>query len=82
MVLMISLWFLKLNKNPDAYPESELIIFNRWGDVLYKVTPYNNNWDGKNSQGNPLPEGTYYYVLRLDTREGEVIRGDITILRR
>ncbi|MEM1119024.1 MAG: gliding motility-associated C-terminal domain-containing protein [Bacteroidota bacterium] len=67
---------------PDAFPDSELVVFNRWGDVLYQASPYNNDWAGTNNNGDLLLEGTYYYVLRLDTREGETIKGDITILRR
>ncbi len=63
------------------FPRSELIIFNRWGDVVYSASPYNNDWGGKSTGGRDLPEGTYYYVLRLDTVEGEVMKGDITILR-
>ncbi len=72
----------QIERNPDGYPESELIIFNRWGDVLYRATPYDNNWDGLNNKGENLVEGTYYYVLRLNTREGEFMKGDITIIRR
>ncbi|MFK7979557.1 MAG: gliding motility-associated C-terminal domain-containing protein, partial [Saprospiraceae bacterium] len=63
------------------FPRSELIIFNRWGDVVFSASPYNNDWGGKSTSGTDLPEGTYYYVLRLDTVEGEVMKGDITILR-
>ena len=63
------------------FPRSELIIFNRWGDIVFNASPYNNDWGGKSNGGVDLPEGTYYYVLRLDTVEGEVMKGDITILR-
>lgn len=63
------------------FPRSELIIFNRWGDIVFRASPYNNDWGGKSNSGTDLPEGTYYYVLRLDTVEGEVMKGDITILR-
>ena len=72
----------QIELNPDAYPDSEMIIFNRWGDEVFSASPYLNDWDGNNNSGNPIPEGTYYYVLRLDTSEGELIRGDITIVRR
>jgi len=70
-----------IEQQPDAYPNSEIIIFNRWGDIVYQAAPYENDWNGNNNTGNPIVEGTYYYVLRLDTREGEVIKGDVTILR-
>ena len=63
------------------FPKSEMIIFNRWGDVVYSASPYNNDWGGKSNSGVDLPEGTYYYVLRLDIVEGEVMKGDVTILR-
>lgn len=64
------------------YPKNEMIIFNRWGDVLYEQSPYVTPWNGsENNNGKILPEGTYYYVFRLDARQGKIYRGDITILR-
>ena len=66
---------------PDKYPDSELLIFNRWGDVVYRAKPYQNNWDGTNKLGLPLPDGTYYYLLNLDLQNGLIFKGDITILR-
>jgi gliding motility-associated-like protein/uncharacterized repeat protein (TIGR01451 family) len=44
----------------EGYDRAELIIFNRWGNEVYKSDNYKNTWDG---QG--LNEGTYYYILRL-----------------
>lgn len=66
---------------PDKYPNNSLIIFNRWGDIVYESQPYNNDWDGVNASGSPLPDGTYYYILRLEIGSGNIIRGDITIIR-
>ena len=71
----------QLLNNPDDFPDNELMIFNRWGDILFQAKPYNNDWDGKNISGKDLPEGTYYYVLRLDIGAGNIQKGDITILR-
>ncbi|MEZ4987297.1 MAG: gliding motility-associated C-terminal domain-containing protein [Saprospiraceae bacterium] len=65
----------------DEFPDNELIIFSRWGDILYQAKPYNNDWTGVNQSGEPVPEGTYYYVLRLNISRGEIVRGDITIIR-
>ncbi|MFN7117046.1 MAG: gliding motility-associated C-terminal domain-containing protein [Saprospiraceae bacterium] len=73
--------FDELRINPDQYPDNELIVFNRWGDVVYTARPYANNWDGTNDTGQNLPEGTYYYILRLNISEGVIIRGDVTIVR-
>jgi large repetitive protein len=63
------------------YKDNELVIFNRWGDVLFKVKSYQNDWEGRTVSGEPLPEGTYYYVLRLNVNDGKIYKGDITILR-
>lgn len=37
---------------------SKLVIFNRWGRIVYESKDYKNDWDGGN-----LPDGTYFYVL-------------------
>lgn len=47
-----------------------LLIWNRWGDIVFKSDHYENNWDGtcKTSlcMGNgTLPEGTYFYKLEV-----------------
>ena len=65
----------------EKYPGNELIVFNRWGDIVYRSKPYNNDWSGNNQSGLPLPEGTYYYVLRLNINDGKVLKGDVTILK-
>ncbi len=66
---------------PDNFPDNELIVFNRWGDIVFQAQPYMNNWDGTTENGNPLPDGTYYYILRLDISEGLIYKGHITILK-
>lgn len=46
------------------YPENDVTIINRWGDVVYKASPYNNDWYGT-WNGKKLPEATYYYILKI-----------------
>lgn len=60
------------------FPEHRLIIFNRWGNEIFKSTNYQNNWNGSN-----LGEGTYYYVLELKLHTGhwETFKGFVTIIR-
>ncbi len=70
-----------LNNPPDKFPDNELIIFNRWGDIVYQARPYNNDWRGTNQSGKDLPQGTYYYILRLSIANGDIIRGNVTILK-
>jgi gliding motility-associated-like protein len=70
-----------LVQNPNDYVNNEFLVFNRWGDVVYEAKPYSNDWGGTNQNGKPLPEGTYYYILRLDFAAGLILKGDVTILR-
>ncbi len=70
-----------ITSTPDQFPDNELIIFNRWGDIVYQAKPYHNDWDGVGESGQELPQGTYYYILRLNIAEGVIYRGDITIVK-
>lgn len=70
-----------LTSSPGKYPDNNMIIFNRWGDIVFQASPYTNNWSGQNDRGQDLPEGTYYYVLELDVANGIILNGSITILR-
>lgn len=71
-----------IDYQPEQFKDAELVIFNRWGDVVYKSgKPYANNWSGTNQNGSDLPEGTYYYLIDLNLPSGISYRGDITILR-
>lgn len=59
----------------------ELIIFNRWGGVVYASQDYKNDWAGAANQGvkvvgdgQGLPDGTYFYsVIRSNRTTGEKI---------
>lgn len=44
---------------------SELEIFNRYGTKVYSFSGnYTNQWNGSSNNGNDLPDGTYFYVIR------------------
>ncbi len=70
-----------LVQDAAEYPENEFLVFNRWGEIVYQDSPYLNDWNGTNNKGNDLPEGTYYFILRLNVADGIIIKGDVTILR-
>jgi gliding motility-associated-like protein len=54
----------------------DLKIVNGAGTEVYKTSNRNGqtslSWDGKNQKGIELPEGTYYYLLSLTSRDGKV----------
>ena len=49
----------------DKFPNNEIIIFNRWGNEVFRQKQYKNDWDGKRSNGSNerLATGTYYFIL-------------------
>lgn len=65
-------------KGLEYYPENRLLIFNRWGNEVYNVKTYKNDWDGST-----LGEGTYYYIfeLRLHNGHWQTFKGFLTIVR-
>jgi len=68
----------------DNYPDNQLTIINRWGEIVYQEQGYDNEsvrWDGYSYNGKLLPQATYYYVLILNRREKpNVFKGSIDIL--
>lgn len=66
---------------PGLPPNSHLQVFDRWGDKVLDRENYRNNWPSASLglTADRLPEGTYYYVLRLES--GEVYRGWVLIMR-
>lgn len=64
----------------DYFTKSNLIVFNRWGNIVYQAAPYVNSWDGKNENGDELPDGTYYYSLDLGNGH-EPYKGFVVITR-
>jgi len=64
-------------KNIDMYPDNTLTVVNRWGNEVYSVSGYKNNWDGSR-----LSEGTYFYYLKVKMcGEDKTYKGYITIVR-
>lgn len=62
----------------ELFPENRIVIFNRWGNEVYKANPYKGDWNG-----NGLNEGTYYYVFeaRLQSGRWQTFKGYITLIR-
>jgi len=53
------------------FPQNEVVIFNQWGDELFRASPYLNNWDGT-YEGNDVPVGTYYYIVQFGFNQDPV----------
>ena len=58
---------------------TELKIFDRRGLQVYENSDYDNLWDGVDYNSNPLPDDTYFYVVRADN--GLSVSGYIVVRR-
>ncbi|HET8810020.1 MAG TPA: gliding motility-associated C-terminal domain-containing protein, partial [Flavobacteriaceae bacterium] len=70
----------------DIFPNFEITIFSRFGNIVYEGNNSIPAWDGTanhglTGQGNPLPTGTYYYVLDLNDPEYDIIKGWVYLNR-
>lgn len=63
----------------DGATNIHCTILNRWGNKVHEMnTPLTGDpvkldiWDG-NYQGNPVPDGVYFYVIKLTNLQNEVV---------
>lgn len=67
--------------NIELFPENNIKIFNRWGNVVWSAESYDNKekvWKGYNNNGGELPDGTYFYVADV---EGVIYKGWVELTR-
>ncbi len=63
----------------DTYPNCDVSVFNRYGQLVFHSVGYNKSWDGTYN-GSPLPVGTYYYLI--DTkRQKKLYSGSLLLIR-
>jgi gliding motility-associated-like protein len=66
-------------KGIDGTIAYHLMVFNRWGNIVYESNQYQNNWNGKDNQGRDLPDDTYFYMLNKDDK---LLKSGYLILKR
>jgi gliding motility-associated-like protein len=66
-------------KGIESLGRTSLIVFNRWGARVYENSEYDNTWDGVDDKEKPLPEDTYFYILRPEN--SRTLKGYVVIRR-
>ena len=63
--------------------ELELIILNRWGNVMAKIDDLGVGWDGTSENGTEAVEGVYFYKYKAQAVNGEELTGHgfLTLVR-
>lgn len=65
----------------EGIEEMEMVIFNRWGEVVYTSRNINQRWDGT-FQGKQAPMGVYGYKLVAKNADNQsmVKKGSVTLV--
>lgn len=65
------------------FKEVEILIYNRWGNLVFESNDPKSCWDGTNKNGEQLSSGTYYYILNGSSicNTPTNLRGTITLIR-
>ncbi|MES2762936.1 MAG: gliding motility-associated C-terminal domain-containing protein, partial [Bacteroidota bacterium] len=69
-------WYIE---NIKYYPNNEVTVYNIYGNIVYSKKAYNNEWDGTYN-GAALPDGTYYYIIKID-ESSTALKGSLDILK-
>lgn len=50
----------------NKYPDNTVQVFDQWGNMVYEQSDYKSDWDGKSKGGSRLPDGNYFYLVKLN----------------
>lgn len=73
-------------KNLNFFPDNELLIYNRWGNEIFKASPYLGNWNctvkgkTKKDPDTLIESGTYFYIF-TDKKTQENYQGYFNFVR-
>lgn len=63
------------------FDEFEILVYNRWGTLVYKTTDPAFVWDGKNLAGKLVSDGVYFYIAKTKYEDKiQDFNGTVTVL--
>ena len=65
-------------KNLALFPSATIIIYNRYGKILFEINSINTSWNGKYN-GIDLPSDDYWFQLNFGN--GKIIKGHFSLKR-
>jgi len=70
----------------ENFVDAEVQIFNRWGNLIFTASPYNNDWDATVTTGvtidgkdGKVPVGTYFYIINLNEGDYPPYKGYLEV---
>lgn len=74
--------YFKVDGNISPCYDGEIIIYNRWGNVVYESKSIHFAWDGTDGNGSNVSDGVYFYIVRVnDIKGNNTYRGTVTLIR-
>ena len=64
----------------EAYPNAEVSVYNRYGELIFHSKGNSTTWDGT-YKGMPQSEGSYVYIIATGDKKIGSLKGTVTILR-
>ncbi|WP_448961023.1 T9SS type B sorting domain-containing protein [Larkinella arboricola] len=65
-------------RNTDQFPDCEVTIYNRWGEVVFYSKGYNKPWDGT-YLSQKVQAGSYYYRIKTNQPVMPEYRGSVLV---
>lgn len=62
----------------STHPNTGVTVFDKWGDAVFKAGNYDNTWSGKGTNGDLIPDGTYFYLVKLAEKDNFTGKKDFT----
>lgn len=76
--------FFRIDGVYEQCNETNVYVYNRWGQLYFEDHVTYFRWDGKSKQGEEAPEGIYYYIFktkRTSTGAEQELHGTLTLIR-
>ncbi|MDF2436928.1 MAG: large protein [Bacteroidota bacterium] len=68
--------------NVEYYPDNLILVYNRWGQKVYERQGSYEPWEGRDLQGIPLPDDSYFFVIYPAKEDKKkILKGSVSILR-
>ena len=68
----------------NGLKDFSITVYNRWGQKMYSSTGSNFHWDGKDTQGQYVSDGTYYYLVKATSLADKIydVKGYLYVFRK
>ena len=65
----------------QGYPNSQILVYDRWGTLVFSDDNFIGGWRGVSNTGGPLVDGTYYFKLSVlyNGTDPPAFTGDVVV---